>query len=234
MEECIKFSLEYGFMSQEEAEDALKMLEAGLTGGPGGCQGKEKCDAFCNDLANMKECIEFSVKAGFMTSEEAEQALKMAELGIIGGPGGCQGEEECRAFCDNPDNMEVCLDFAVKIGDMTLEEKEQILKGGPGGCRGQECETYCDDPAHSKECIEYAVEQGFITPEEAEAMMAPPPPGEMPPKEKEMPPPEGEMPPPEEKMPPKEEMKPLESIQAIPVPERLIRIITDLILNFLR
>lgn len=48
------------------------------TGGesPGGCCGKEACDAYCNDLSHMQECIDFAVKAGFMTQEEAEEMLK--------------------------------------------------------------------------------------------------------------------------------------------------------------
>ncbi len=137
MEECIKFALEYGFMTQEEADQALKMLEAGLTGGPGGCKGQEECDAFCENPDNMKECIEFSVKAGFMTQEEADQALEMVDMGLTSGPGGCQGEEECNAFCENPANLEECLDFAVKMGDITEQEKEEILRGG--GMHGDPC-----------------------------------------------------------------------------------------------
>lgn len=169
-EECINFALAAGFMSQEEAEMARKMAEAGLFGqGPGGCEGEEECKAYCDNPDNMVECIEFSVKAGFMSEEDAEHAKKMAELGITGGPGGCEGEEECNAYCDDPNNMDECIQFSVKAGFMTPEEAEQSRKGGPGGCRSEEeCMAFCDDPNNSEECIIFSVEQGFMTPEQGQ------------------------------------------------------------------
>ncbi|MFQ6049495.1 MAG: hypothetical protein ACE5J0_00405 [Candidatus Paceibacterales bacterium] len=213
-EECINFAVEHGFMPPEEAEQAKKMLAMGLTAGPGGCQGREECEAYCDDIAHMVECVDFAEKAGFMTPEEAARARKMAEMGIRGGPGGCQGEEECRAFCDDPANMKECLNFAVRIGEMTSEEAEEarhgmemMQRGGPGGCKSEEeCKAYCEGPAHAEECIRFSVEQGFMSPEEAqemlermqmmpsEGMMAPPP------EEMMAPPPEGMMAPPPEGM----------------------------------
>lgn len=176
-EECINFAIEYGFMSAEEAAEAKRMLELGLTGGPGGCQGKE-CETYCDDVSHMKECIEFSLQAGFMEPEEAERALRIAELGIMGGPGGCQSEQECKFFCDQPENMEECIDFGVLIGDMTPEEAEQakkgmemMMRGGPGGCKSEdECRAYCELPDHFEECLRFQVEMGFISQEEAQLM----------------------------------------------------------------
>ena len=169
---------------------------------------KEECEAYCNDLAHMEECVDFAEKMGFMTPEDADRARRMAERGINvmqGGPGGCKGKEECEAFCQDPANMETCIDFAVQIGDMTPEEAEQAKKGmeamqrgGPGGCKSEEeCKAYCDDPAHQEECFNFAVEQGIIPPEEAQRMremMERPSP--MPPEGQI--PPEGVMPPPTE------------------------------------
>lgn len=181
MEECVNFAEEFGFISHEDAENARKMLKAGFTGGPGGCKGKEECEAYCNDLVHLEECVDFAEKMGFMTPEDANRARKMAERGINvmeGGPGGCKSKEECEAFCQNPANMEECINFAVQIGEMTPEQAEQakkgmemMQKGGPGGCKNeQECKTYCEDPTHSEECLNFSVEQGFISPEEAQKM----------------------------------------------------------------
>lgn len=189
-EECINFAIKHGFMSPEEAEEARKFLAADFTTGPGGCQGPTGCEAYCNDLAHTQECLEFAIQAGFMTQEEAERAKRVADLGIAGGPGGCQGGEECRAFCDDPQNIEECLDFGIRIGEITPEEAkrarygaEGIRAGGPGGCKSElECKAYCDDPAHAEECVLFSIEQGFISQEEAQRILHPggitPPPTE--------------------------------------------------------
>ncbi len=172
MQECIRFANKYGLMPKKEAEMAMKMLEAGLTGGPGGCNSQEECNAYCNDLAHMQECIDFALKAGFITEEEAEQSLKMTELGITTGPGNCQSKEECEIYCENPDNIQECIGFGEKMGIITSKEKETMIQGGPGGCMGEkECESYCKDPIHIEECIKFGTEQGFISPEEAEEMI---------------------------------------------------------------
>lgn len=176
--ECLEFAIQYNLIPVEEAEKAKKMLELGLTGGPGGCRSEEECEAFCNDLSHRAECVDFAEKMGFMTSEEASRAKKMAEMGITTGPGGCDSEDECRTFCDDPANMGECLNFAVRIGEMTPEEAEKARQGmefmqtgGPGGCRSQEeCEAYCEDPVHLEECVNFAEQIGEISPEEATQM----------------------------------------------------------------
>ncbi len=201
MEECINFAVEFGFMSPEEAENAKKMLAAGLTGGPGGCKSKKACEAYCNDLSHMEECVDFAVKAGFMPPEEAAQVKKMAQMGVTTGPGGCKGKEECDAYCADPGHRAECIEFGQKMGLMPPEEAEKarrgmemIQRGGPGGCKSEEeCKSYCGDPAHVEECLNFALEQGFMSSEEAqmirEGMLIGPPPGEIP---EGMPP--GEMP----------------------------------------
>lgn len=176
MEECMNFAVEYGFMTPEEAEEVKKMTAAGYTAGPGGCEGREECDAYCNELAHMTECVDFAEAVGFMSPEDAARARKMAEMGIAGGPGNCQSEEECRAYCEDPVNMEECMNFSVMVGDMSPEEAgealrgmEMMQRGGPGGCKDEkECMAFCEDPANMEECIYFAVEIGEMSQEEAE------------------------------------------------------------------
>lgn len=203
-EACINFAEEFGFMSHEEAEQARKMTAAGINimqGGPGGCKGKEACEAYCDDVSHMTECVDFAVQSGMMSPEDAERAKKMAEKGINmmgGGPGGCKSEEACRAFCDDSANMEECMNFAVQIGEMTPEEAEQaqrgremMMQGGPGGCTSEdECKAYCEDPSHGEECFKFSVEAGIMSPEEVQQIqqMQLPEEGMMP---KGMMPPEG-------------------------------------------
>lgn len=134
-EECINFAMENGFMSAEEAEQAKKMLAAGMNmmqGGPGGCKGKDQCEAYCDDSSHMTECVDFAEKAGFMSPEDAARAREMAGKGmnmIQGGPGGCKGEEECRTFCEDPSHGEECINFSVQMGEMTPEQAEEVRKG---------------------------------------------------------------------------------------------------------
>lgn len=177
-EECINFAVEMGMIAPEEAEMARKMMAAGLSGGPGGCKGKEECEAYCNDFLHQEECIDFSVKAGFMSAEEAEQAKQMMQSGFSAGPGGCQGKEECEAYCNEPTHQEECIQFAQQTGMMSSEEAQMaeqgrimMQQGGPGGCRGQEeCMTYCGDPSHLEECANFASQQGLVSQEEMERM----------------------------------------------------------------
>jgi hypothetical protein len=181
-EACVDFAVQYGFMPPEEAENAKKMMKLGIKGGPGNCQGKEACEAYCNDFSHLVECVDFAERAGFMSAEDAARARKMAERGVNvmeGGPGGCKSEDECRAFCEKPENSQTCLDFSVRIGEMTPEQAEQAKKGrqtmeqgGPGGCRGEEeCQTYCQQPEHGRECVIFSRDQGFMPAEEAERML---------------------------------------------------------------
>jgi hypothetical protein len=177
MEECINFALEYDLMPPEEKDEAMMVLNALKKGVKmPNCRGKEECDIYCSQPENAVECIDFAVAAGFMDSEEAEQVRRMAELGITSGPGGCRSEEECEAFCDNPDNMLICVDFAEQTGMMSHEEAEEArrmaelgITGGPGGCKGEEeCKAFCDDPQNMETCIDFSLKAGMMTPEEAE------------------------------------------------------------------
>lgn len=86
--------------------------------------------------------------------------------------GNCASEQDCRAYCEQPDNMEVCLDFAERHNLLSDEEiaraKAFLAAGsGPGGCASpQECETYCNDASHLEECIIYARDHNLMSPDE--------------------------------------------------------------------
>lgn len=170
LDECIAFAQKHGLMDPKEAE----MIRKTGGKGPGGCRGEIQCKTYCDNLEHMEECVNFALDIGEISPEEAARMKKMAERGFHRGPGECRGKEECEAFCNNPDNMEQCVSFAVEIGEMTLDEAEQIKKmgmglmeGGPGGCKNKnECETYCNDPAHQDICMDFAVKRGFMSQEE--------------------------------------------------------------------
>ncbi|MEK7620432.1 MAG: hypothetical protein AAB413_04325, partial [Patescibacteria group bacterium] len=166
MEECIAFASAAGMMSEEElvqAEAMLEILEAGGT--PGGCTSQETCDAYCGDEANIEECLNFAVSAGMMTAEEAEQAREMGSKGKpedFVGPGGCNSEESCRAYCEQEVNREECDSFFGDSGeapegneyDDSEDSRDSFV--GPGGCVGEEaCMSYCSDAANQETCASF-------------------------------------------------------------------------------
>ena len=172
-DECIEFGHQNGMMSDEEYEMAKKMGPKMMKeGGPGGCKGKEECDAFCGKPENFETCIEFGHQNGMMSDEEYEMAKKMGpEKMMKGGPGGCKGKEECEAFCNNPQNAEECVKFAVENGMMSQEEADKMKERGfmmppkdalgpngefvgPGGCKTQEeCTAFCSQEENKNICM---------------------------------------------------------------------------------
>lgn len=180
IDECLAFAEEHGFMEEHELDEARKIQQA-LAGGaqlPGGCTSRESCEAYCEDLNNMRECIAFAEEAGFMSPEElreVQQVLKALDAGVPF-PGDCRGEDECEIYCEDPNHIEECVEFGIAAGFIPPEEAEEIrrilplMKEGkmPGGCRErEECEAYCSDDAHVEECTIFFVDAGFMSQEEA-------------------------------------------------------------------
>lgn len=134
MKECISFAKAAGFMSEEEAGEAGKMLAAIEKGvKPPKCRSKAACDTYCADEAHFEECIAFAEASGFMKPEEVDMARKTGGKG----PGGCRGRE-CETFCNNPENQEVCFKFALEHDLISPEDRQRMeegkrqMQGGPG------------------------------------------------------------------------------------------------------
>lgn len=137
--------------------------------GPGGCTSKEECRMYCDEDSHKKECLTFAVQNGLMTQEETDRAMKYLNQT---GPGGCRGDE-CRQYCSDSSHKEECIIFAVDNGLIQPEDAERFRKfkdieekGGPGGCKGEECRSYCEDESHRDECFAFAREHGLIGKEE--------------------------------------------------------------------
>src|SRR3989344_4276070 len=88
---------------------------------------------------------------------------------------GCKNEAECRAFCDDPANIEVCVAFAKKYSLISEEEAGRADKfiaagaKGPGGCdSAASCESYCNDISRMDECLAFAERTGLMPPNELE------------------------------------------------------------------
>jgi len=181
LEECIEFAEEHDFIPKKELEKIKAMAKAHKRGvtPPGNCQTKTECEAYCEEIDHIEECLNYAEKVGFTPPggvEKARQMIRLMKLGKT--PGGCQSRTECEAYCKKEENMEECLNFAVETGEITEEEAKEIKKGGPdgigaggpkkpgpGGCQShEECEEYCNE--HQRECIIFAKENGLMTEEE--------------------------------------------------------------------
>jgi hypothetical protein len=69
VEECVKFSVAVGNMTEQQAQISVK------TGGkgPGGCVGKEACNAFCNNPDNQETCFNFGKDNGLISQENLQK-----------------------------------------------------------------------------------------------------------------------------------------------------------------
>ncbi|OGY99288.1 MAG: hypothetical protein A2945_04945 [Candidatus Liptonbacteria bacterium RIFCSPLOWO2_01_FULL_52_25] len=138
----------------------------------GNCNSKEECKTYCNDSSHMDACIAFAESHGLMNKEDASRAKKFKEtMRTGGGPGGCTNPRDCKAFCSDTTNLEVCVNFAKQQGikDKHVEQGEKVLAhikaGGkmPGGCTSEEsCQAYCGDFSHAEECFNFAKRAGIM------------------------------------------------------------------------
>ncbi len=93
--------------------------------------------------------------------------------------GNCGSVNDCRDYCNNPQNQTACLNFAEQnhlMSQGAIQRARQFLsfmQGGqtPGNCNSVEsCRAYCGDPAHATECLSFAEQAGFITAAQANAI----------------------------------------------------------------
>ncbi|MFA6355413.1 MAG: hypothetical protein WCW65_03240, partial [Candidatus Paceibacterota bacterium] len=183
MDECVNFAEKKGLMKGDNLEkikgQAKKVKDAIAKGiKPPACFSPKECSSYCKETAHMEECIKFSIEAGMMDEQEqgkAEKVLVAIKDGAT--PPACNGKEECDSYCAETKHMEECLNFAMKAGLMTGEEKGQAqktinaIRNGikAPNCKGQEdCKVYCEKEANLEECITFAEATGKITKEKAE------------------------------------------------------------------
>ncbi len=174
---CITFAEKKNLMPKEEIETAKKFIAAGSKG-PGGCKNKNECEAYCDNIDNINECVTFAEQNNILPPRELEE-VKKVKAAIDKGvkPPACKSKKECDSYCSSPDNMEECLAFAEAASFMPPEElanAKKVLaavKQGikPPACKGkEECDTYCSDERNFEECINFAEAAGFMRPEEVE------------------------------------------------------------------
>jgi hypothetical protein len=119
-EECLVFAEVAGFMNAAETKEIRRRIQEGKTKeqeakkamlgkeGPGGCQGKVECDAYCNIDDNQEECADYLLEQGKISQEEHNRLRAGMEMKDTSGPGGCTTHEECEEYCSDPANIDEC------------------------------------------------------------------------------------------------------------------------------
>ncbi len=69
VEECVKFSVAIGNMTEEQGKNSIKNGNKG----PGGCIGKDACDTFCNNPDNQDACFNFAKDNGMIPQEDLQK-----------------------------------------------------------------------------------------------------------------------------------------------------------------
>ncbi|PIP73846.1 MAG: hypothetical protein COW88_00630 [Candidatus Lloydbacteria bacterium CG22_combo_CG10-13_8_21_14_all_47_15] len=179
IEACVAFAEKHNLMSAEEAAEARRFADAGISSGPGGCTSEDSCEIYCDNISHIEECIAFGESHGLISPDELSEAKLVAAALASGAalPGGCNSKDSCEAYCEDGAHIEECIAFAEAAGFMDHEELEEVrrilplMQSGemPGGCQNKrECEAYCNNDAHFGECLSFAEKAGFISTEEAE------------------------------------------------------------------
>src|SRR3989344_5114078 len=176
IDECISFAEKNGLIPSEELEEVKKVQSAiKRCVKPPACGNKRDCDVYCEESEHMEECIAFGLESGFIQGKEAEDAQKMLQAVKRGvKPPPCKGKKACDEYCSSPDNMEVCINFAMEAGFMNEKDAEMARKTGgkgPGGCKGKEmCEAFCNNPDNQETCFNFAKDNGMMPEEEIKKM----------------------------------------------------------------
>lgn len=176
LDACLTFAEAHGLMSQREIAEARRFSRIDFDG-PGGCTTNEECEAYCDDITHINECIAFAEEHDILPPEDLEEARAVRaaiERGVQ--PPACKSKRECDSYCQAPDHMRECIAFGEASGFLKgreLEDAKRILgaieKGvAPLPCREkEECDLYCAEEENFQKCIDFGEAAGFMSPEEA-------------------------------------------------------------------
>jgi hypothetical protein len=176
---CAEYGAKHGLTSQDELQRAREFADVLRGEGPGACKDKATCEAYCEDISHINECLAFAEKHGFVKAEQLAEAKKVA-MALKNGavlPGGCKDKDTCDAYCKDMSHVDECFAFAKKAGFISEEEAVEaekmlpLVKAGqtPGQCKTKEdCRLYCEDAKNSDECVSFALKAGLVSEEEAE------------------------------------------------------------------
>src|SRR3989344_4965124 len=169
---CTDYAEENGMISKEEAARAREFADVLRGDGPGACKDQKTCEAYCNGVAHLDECLLFAERHNLIPKDVLQDAKRISRVLAEGAtlPGGCTDKKSCESYCADTTHADECVNFAEKAGLIAKEDAEMAMKPGgegPGGCRSREtCEAYCNDTSHQEECFKFAEKYGLIPAEQ--------------------------------------------------------------------
>lgn len=104
-----------------------------------------------------------------LAENSIEQAITKYEVTFpIAEVGNCRNFSNCRTYCDNPVNKDVCVAYAKKKGFYKEEEinqkKDQIINAAQSemGCSSMgACKSFCENEGNFERCTEFAKRHGL-------------------------------------------------------------------------
>lgn len=103
------------------------------------------------DAATLQKCVDFGVKSGMLSQEQADVIKKTGGKG----PGGCEGKDACDAYCSA--HQQECFQFSKDNGLVTPEQEQQMQQGAAQFKQGLD-----QAPASVKTCIVAAIGQSTL------------------------------------------------------------------------
>lgn len=186
---CRAFAESHGLgSSADDRDDDERFTEALKDGGPGGCalQGGDPlraCETFCNQAANMRQCVAYAKTHNLMDArdlEEAEKVIRALDSGVPL-PAACSDAHSCKEVCEEPKDittMRQCFAFAESAGllppGVDHEQAEKMFRAieeGRAPFKSPKDFKQCEDPQNDEifeKCLAFALESGFIPQEEVE------------------------------------------------------------------
>ena len=130
----------------------------------GNCRDAKECFLYCEIPQNKASCWSYGkYKLGSVLGQSTADENKIAkEHGItfpIAQLGNCTNVSACKAFCDNPNNQQVCVNFARSKGLGVYREQQDVLQKAKQelGCISYEsCRSFCENPDNREKCMKFA------------------------------------------------------------------------------
>ena len=140
----------------------------------GNCQSQADCKIYCDVAANTAACVDYAKKNNLLAPADLQAAENFLAAGAKG-PGGCSGQAECQAYCDDNAHIDECVSYAEANGLMSTQDLQKAKKVQAAiangiklpACKNKtDCDSYCAEAAHMQECITFAQNAGLLSGQE--------------------------------------------------------------------
>ncbi len=172
---CYDFAKARGLIKEKpKLENIIELAKKEL-----GCTNDLECMVFCQQPDNMDSCRDFAHKYG-LVDESSEQEQKRPPPAVMQKAKkvlGCSNEGECMNFCNNPENREICFEFAkgndllseeeIEMHEEFREKEKKLFEDSKSelGCETPEtCRPICEKPENRLKCETLARKHGMGPP----------------------------------------------------------------------